>query len=693
MNFIPKTIKEDDIYRERYSLACERIAEIAQEACSESSGIPEVFQEYFQRTAQFVLLCDEAYRLCADGTLYSMTLAALQKQNRALYFDILPEQYAHSYANPDYASECLGNTYGPLLCVLYTELRGMISYAFQQRLFYLTTAMELFIEIYNLFEDGTSPDEIRDAIYYYVFDYADITIEDRTLFMLDPSRDFFINLITQCDFRDLHYLYYFGEYVSENELMTAEYLNSLPAEEIEALAKTYTQGFMKGFELYRIDLSRKSTVNIRYSLGFERIIRAAVTQFREHNLNTTIYPAAVSLIHRGRLRIGLISTSPNKQYDYDHRMDDALLLDKALLERKLAQQRHAYEKHRELASAYAGPAVMEVFGELPFTPEAKKTVPQYSEKQQQLKREYQAAYTAMSNEFIPGEETSFTIIAYPVPEIGPDYRNIFNETIRVNTLDSSQYQEIQTRLIQALDQGSSVTITGRNGNRTNLTVALPPLEHPETQTNFENCLADVNIPLGEVFTSPQLEGTHGILHVTQVYLNELKYKDLTLEFKDGMITAYDCSNFPQKEENAKYIAQNLLNNHPSLPMGEFAIGTNTTAYRMGEKYNISHLLPILIAEKTGPHFAVGDTCFSHEEDMATFNPDGKQMMAKDNSCSRLRRTDPQKAYFSCHTDITIPYHELRDIIVHCRDGREIPLIQEGRFVLPGTEALNEVLEE
>jgi hypothetical protein len=128
-------------------------------------------------------------------------------------------------------------------------------------------------------------------------------------------------------------------------------------------------------------------------------------------------------------------------------------------------------------------------------------------------------------------------------------------------------------------------------------------------------------------------------------------------------------------------------------MGEFAIGTNTTAYAMGKKFGISHLLPILIAEKTGPHFAFGDTCFSHEEELATYNPDGKQMMAKENDFSALRHTQPEKAYFQCHTDVTIPYNELGDIVVHCQDGREIALIREGRFVLPGTEMLNKALDE
>lgn len=114
---------------------------------------------------------------------------------------------------------------------------------------------------------------------------------------------------------------------------------------------------------------------------------------------------------------------------------------------------------------------------------------------------------------------------------------------------------------------------------------------------------------------------------------------------------------------------------------------------MGRKYGIEAKLPILIAEKTGPHFALGDTCYSMSEDVVLHNPDGKEIIAKENECSVLRRENMEKAYFNCHTDITIPYDELGNIVVHTKDGREILLIQEGRFVLPGTEELNEVLKE
>ena len=113
----------------------------------------------------------------------------------------------------------------------------------------------------------------------------------------------------------------------------------------------------------------------------------------------------------------------------------------------------------------------------------------------------------------------------------------------------------------------------------------------------------------------------------------------------------------------------------------------------GNEINNDNEIQGLIAEKTGPHFAVGDTCYSHAEDVPMYNPDGKECVARDNSCSILRKTDISKAYFNCHTDITIPYYELGDITVITADGKELPIIVEGRFVVPGTEELNIVLDQ
>ena len=299
----------------------------------------------------------------------------------------------------------------------------------------------------------------------------------------------------------------------------------------------------------------------------------------------------------------------------------------------------------------------------------------------------------MMNEYMKGEERSFTIVSYPIPEIGPDYEEIFDEIIRINTLDSEAYGSVQQTLIDVLDAGEAVHITGRGENKTDLTVKLHERRNPEKETNFENCVADVNIPVGEVFTTPVLEGTNGKLHVTKVYLGGLQYLDLEIDFEDGMVADYNCGNFQKKEDCRKYISDNILHNHKTLPLGEFAIGTNTTAYVTARKFGIEDKLPILIAEKTGPHFAVGDTCYSWSEEIRVYNPNGKEIIAKDNSVSIQRKEDVGKAYVNCHTDITIPYEELGSIQVIQRDGRRISLIENGRFVLHGTEILNEPLDK
>jgi leucyl aminopeptidase (aminopeptidase T) len=315
-----------------------------------------------------------------------------------------------------------------------------------------------------------------------------------------------------------------------------------------------------------------------------------------------------------------------------------------------------------------------------------------TETQQKLQVELDNESGQIVNRYIKGDERSFTIIAYPVPEIGADFPEIFEEIVKINTLDYKLYERIQQTIIETLDTCQWVEIKGKDDNETDLIIHLHELDDIKKQTNFENCVADVNIPVGEVFTSPVLKGTTGKLFVSQVYLNELKYLNLEIDFEDGMIRDYTCTNFEKEEECRKYIKENVLMNHETLPMGEFAIGTNTTAYRMARDFDIADKLPILIAEKTGPHFAVGDTCYSHEEDMVTYNPDGKQIVARENDFSKLRSEDMSKAYFNCHTDITIPYDELDKITVIRKDGTTEDIISDGRFVLAGIEELNKPLD-
>ncbi len=662
--------------KERYELVKERIEGILGE-----NTVEEKYREYFKTLASYILYNLEVYERLNKIEFADCDIKELADINSKLYEDIAGENYSNSVGNPDYMEKNGIGEEGRCLLYLFNRIHSLTEYVYKDKFYEITVLLELFLQVYNIFEEGSKLlENVHEAVYYFVYDYADVFVYNRIKEISHEEEDYYVRIVMDSDLSDLRYLYKYGKYISDNEIKIAEFLNSLSQEKIDSIARTYTEGFRKGFIAGKKDMSIKDRLNIGYSIGFERVVRAAIHQFEAMGLKALIRTAAVS------------STPANKQYDFDHKFDMAVYFDKALSDRELGVMKVAFEEFKESEALFAGPAYIETFGETPFEPVFKKGAVKLDEKQQKLMTAHNNAYRAMYEDYINSEETSFTIIAYPIPEIGDEFVEIFEDTIKINNLDDELYKNIQATIIEALDKGDYVIIKGKGDNKTDLKVKLHELKNPDKETLFENCVADVNIPVGEVFTSPRLEGTEGILNVSESYLGDLKYVDLTLKFEKGMVTEYSCANFEDADEGKRFIKENLLRNHESLPMGEFAIGTNTTAYMVAGKYDILYKLPILIVEKMGPHFAIGDTCYSHEEDVMTYNPDGKAIVARENECSRLRHEDMNKAYFGCHTDITIPYEQLEEITVICKDGQQIPIIKECRFVLPGTEELNKPLD-
>lgn len=697
--------EDRELLSERYALVTERIHEITHEKKCE-----DAFAEYFAQMAEFLILLEDTRD--SLGEMKTASLEELQRRNEELYRDVMPEYYNKSYANPDYAAERLGSAFGDILSFLYRELRSIIPFVYEVRLEEIVIRLELFVEIYAAFvyawEDSSMPSEedIRRILYWFVSDYAETASEQHLKEMLVPDGNFAVDIIMNADLSDMRYLFEYGEYISENELEMAKFMASLPQEKINIIADTYTEGYRIGFEVTNKDLSKKKTVEIRYRLGYERVMRRAIENFERMGIKAVCYRAASSILYNPSIfKVGYHGGEVNRQYDFDHKDDKALFFDKLYRNHKLEVMKTAFEKYKREAAEYAGPAVLETFGERGFEPVNKTNALHMSAEQNNLWVEYRSMSGELQRQYILEEERSFTIIAFPNPEIRESfdeellnrlgmkdamecYHAFFEEIIRINTLDYHLYRDIQQQIIDVLDRADHCEINGMGENRTKLRVSLRKLDNPDKETKFENCVADVNIPVGEVFTSPVLDGTNGLLHVCRVYLNGLEYRNLELEFENGKIVNYNCSNFESDEECRNFVKENVLFRHNTLPMGEFAIGTNTTAYVAARKYGVSDKFPILIAEKTGPHFAVGDTCYSHSEDVRVYNPDGKEIVAKDNEISRLRDKAPDKAYFNCHTDVTIPYDELGELAAVNSDGGRVVIISNGRFVLPGTEELN-----
>ena len=564
----------------------------------------------------------------------------------------------------------------------------MIPYVFEVDLEEIVIRLELLLEFYstikNALDDNeeVKSDSLKDILYYYVFDYTEDESVKRIGKQLTIDNAYANNIIEHYDLTDVRTLYAFGEYVGENEIETFKALVELDEDTIALMSSTFTEGFKRGFVVSKKDMSKKKTVNLRYRLGFERVAKKSIEKFRAMGLESVIYRAGYDIFSRmGIFKAGYYGGLANPQYDEDHKEDISLVLDGHLVTRRIEGIKAAYEELKEEATLFAGPACMQIFGEDSFEPAECVHAARYGVAKQDLIRDYRVKASEITNTYIKREERSFSIIAWPIPAIGR-YAEILPEIIKVNTLPVDTYQEIQQTIINTLDKSDYIHVVGNNGNETDLKVSLAVLNNPETETKYENCLADVNIPLGEVFTSPVLKGTEGVLHVKEVFLNDLKFKNIKLTIKDGKISEYTCTNYDDEKKNKEFIEENLLFHHPTLPMGEAAIGTNTYAYALAKRYDIFNKLPILIAEKMGPHFAFGDTCYSNEESVRVFNPDGKEMIAKENG----------EPYTYCHTDVTIPYDELGLLEAVANDGKTVSIIENGRFVLNGCEELNKALD-
>jgi len=673
--------QENQNSQEKYEKSIESIKEIVQKTQNlEAYPDKKEFIEFFFDLGVFILKMYEFEKRDQSNHFSSRSTLELVEENTSFFADVLPENYNTSWVNPSYAVQKLGDNFGQLFSYFYTCIRRYISYAFLHKRFNMAGWNEVYLKAFHLIEDALpNYEKLKNVMTRIDAQYRVKDQQIRLMETYDPEFEYYIGIIKKEDLSDERYLFKLGCYINDNVIRIAQHLQTLPEKKVKELADFMADAYELGFTNSDKDMSKKSTVMLIYPAGFERVITYLLDALQAKGLEV--------IVRR------VTGATTNKQYHYDHRFDGALFLDEELVQKAKENLPKAYELCKEYTDKYSGLIYFETFGEEPFSPETKKECLKLNEQQQKCTQQLQQIANQIAYSYTPREETSFSIISFPTPEIGDKFEEIFDATYGINMLKNEVYEPIQQKIIDALDTAEYAHIKGKGGNETDLKVLLPKISDPEKQTNFVNCTADVNIPLGEVFTSPQLKGTNGILHIEDTYLNGLQYKDLKLTFEDGFVKNYSCNNFENTKENRKYIEENILFPHKTLPMGEFAIGTNTLAYIVAQKFNILHLLPVLIIEKMGPHFAVGDTCFTFEEDKKVYNPDGKEITARDNEKTILRKEDMSKAYTFTHIDITLPYEAIGHITAVSKNGTKIDIIRDERFVLKGTEKLNVPLDE
>jgi len=674
---------ENEKVRDSYEKTLSAIKEICDETKGyRKAGEKKEYFRFFNTVGKFILKMADYEKKLRDDYFSTKTFEELLKENNEFYEEILPENYKKkSYANPSNCVDIFGDKFGQLLSYFYCQYRHYITHAFYHKIFRMDEYNRLFIDVFNYVKNkGIEYKTLKELITRPQRKDKTEDIIHQLKEQFDRNFKYNIDIVENRDLSDLRYLFGYRNLITKNEIKTARFLLDYSEDKIKKLSQQGAKAYIDGFERSNKDISGKSTVMLTYYAGQERLIRQLIKDLKKYNLEALI--SSVS------------STNLNKQYGYDHRFDTALFLDEEYTDLFKKNFEEAGKKCKEILSVFSGIIPFSTFGEPPFNPENKKECIRFTEEQQKLFRIHQNNLVKIREKYLPMKEISFSAISFPSPEVGKNFGQVFEDILEINMLDTEQYEGIQQKIIDVLDKADYVYVKGKGKSKTDIKVKMQGLKNPDNETNFLNCGADINIPLGEVYTSPQLKATNGILHIEEAYLGGLKYIDLELTFKDGYIVDYDCNNFAQEEDNKKYIEENLLFPHKTLPLGEFAIGTNTLAYVIAKKHNIMNILPVLIMEKMGPHFAIGDTCFALSEDKPVFNRlDNKEVTARENEKTALRKTKPGKAYTYRHQDITIPYESINFITVVAKNGERIDIIKDGRFVLAGTEELNKPFEK
>jgi len=142
----------------------------------------------------------------------------------------------------------------------------------------------------------------------------------------------------------------------------------------------------------------------------------------------------------------------------------------------------------------------------------------------------------------------------------------------------------QAKAIEWLKGKKNVHVTAPG---TDLTLSIA--ERP-----FINCACHVNVPDGEIFTSPVENSANGHVHFTYPTLYEgFEVSNVRLEFKDGKVVKATA------DKNENYLIKRLDTDAGARFLGEFAIGTNERINRFTGQ--------ILFDEKIGGsfHLAVG----------------------------------------------------------------------------------------
>lgn len=613
----------------------------------------------------------EFYESFTEDYFENNTFDELLKDNHAFYAEF-NENYMDSYSNPLYTKEHLAANVADIATALYHEIVESIKYILQDEYeAFEILVNKFFVVAANINDSKALYEAIETQQIKYSRYYADLAIKNSFV-----DKNFATNLVNNCNLDDIRYLFRYGVYISECEIKFAQKMIEFETSYISALATRMVNGYLKGFISQNKNKKDRKAGKTYLLIGLEKIARQINLVMKQNGY----YSLIGELVYVGY--------NAQASVDYDKIKDVAIREDYYDIMSECYKE--ALNTYKKDINNHQGRITMVSFGQ------KKREIHDYVaylKPNYEAKKKYTINNKMAFEDLAPRAETSYTGMAFPVYDIDHEnYDKIFADIMKINEMLPDQHEQMQELLIEVLDKSDYVKLIGFKGNETNIQVSLHEINDPSKETDFVNCGADVNIPVGEVFTSPKLTGTNGLIHLQRIRIARIQFKDVRIKVENGYAVEYTCDNTGNAKEDHALMEDVVFHHLKKLPLGEFALGTNTFAYSLAKKDGVLHLLHTLIYEKLGPHIALGDTCFSWAEDAPLYSRNGKLVVAKDNEFSIHRKENPSIAYVNLHYDLTIPYDEIGLIQAHQKDGTLVDIVKDGRIVLEGLEELNQYLD-
>ena len=633
-------------------------------------GVENEIALFLNKAHELLLDRINFYENFSEQYFLDSTFEQLYEDNKKFYLEI-NEKYDESYANPHITRIKLPEKIADIASSFYYEAICSVQFIIQKKDLFFEKVLKKFILLSNAIENQRNLYEVIEDFEkeYFVENYR-LELEN-----MYSSSNYATNLLQKADLSDLRYLFSYGINISETELEFAKLLQHFDQEQIHDLAAQMTYGYLKGFERHNKQMGNRNQARIVLIAGLEKIAKEIQLILKSEG-----YTGFVG---------DLIFNKSLSQAVADYNKTKEVVLDEAHYQTSYEAYEQVLAENKKDLYAYQGNIIMVCFGQK--NRKLKEYEPVYSTKYD-LKKDYDLKKRSIFETYVPKSEISYTGMAFPVKDINPDnYKQIFIDVMKINKMSADEHERMQDELIDLLDQGEYVELIGFKGNETNIRVYLHKLDDPDKETNFVNCGSDVNIPVGEVYTSPQLEGTNGLIHLKQIRVAKIHFKDVRIKVENGFAVEYSCENSGNAEEDHKLMEEIIFHHRDRLPLGEFALGTNTYAYKVAKEDGILHQLHTLIYEKLGPHIALGDTCFAWAEDTPLYSKNKKLVIAKDNEFSIRRKENVAEAYVNLHYDLTIPYDEIGLISVHLRNGKNIEILKNGLFTIESLSPLNKYL--